>query len=108
MDQPSKPTKSEFLLKDPNDPTRVIAYGWEGPRGYYAALFIAGTRAASRESADATRRQARDGIIEWAIELGFFSLSDLDEATAALDTLRVAQLPGRLRTLVDLVRSFGQ
>ena len=108
MDQPSESTKSEFLLKDPNDPTRVIAYGWDGPRGYYAALFVAGTRAASRESTNATRRQARDDIIEWAIELGFFSLSDLDEATAALDTLRAVQLPGRLRTLVDVVGSFGQ
>lgn len=100
--------KREFLLKDPNDPTRVIAYGWEEARGYYAALFVAGTRVASRELTNATRRQARDDIIEWVIELGFFSIADLDEVTSVLDTLRVDQLPGRLRTIVDVVRSFGQ
>ncbi len=105
---PSKPTKREFLLKHPDDRTRVIAYGWEGPRGYYAVLFVNGKRAESRELAAASHREARDDLISWAIELGFFTVADIDEATGALATRRVAELPIKLRTLVDVVRSFGQ
>ncbi len=107
MAAPSKPTKHEFLLKDPADPHRVIAYGWDGPGSYYAALFVSGEKTMARESVNADRRQARRDIVEWAIELGFFALSDIDEATTALDTLRLDQLPHRLRTLVDVVRSFA-
>lgn len=104
--KPTNPPKRELLLRHPTDPTRVIAYGWEGPQGYYAVLFILGKVSETRESATATRRQARSDIIGWAIQLGFFTESDLDDASAALDSMRVDQLPRRLRTLVDVIASF--
>ncbi len=108
MDQSQPRRASEFLLKDPANPKRVIAYGWNGPSGYYAVLFINGERVASRESVSSSALEARDDIVEWAIESGFFSLSDVDEANVALDTLRLTQLPLRLRTLIDVVNSFGR
>jgi hypothetical protein len=94
-----------FVLQHPHDPRRAIAYGW-GPEGYFALLFESGQMKASRKRPNVTRRQARHDLIEWTIELGFFTSSDFDEATTALDTLRVEQLPRRLHTLVDLVMSF--
>ena len=86
----------------------MIAFGWEGARGYYAVLFVLGKPAGSRGSQTATRRQARLELLEWAVELGFFEPADFDEATAALDTLSISQLPKRLRTLVDVMRSFDE
>ncbi len=108
MAEASKPIKREFLLKHPGDSTKVIAYGWEGERGYYAVLFVGGKREASRDLATATRREARDDLVGWAIELGFFTIADIDEATNVLASRRVAELSLKLRTLVDVVRSFGQ
>jgi hypothetical protein len=108
MEKPAKPTKNEFLLAHPSDPTHVIAYGWKGPLGYYAALFVSGTQTATRESVSATHKQARDELVAWAIELGFFTLADLDEVSAALDEMAVSKLPKRLHTLVDFVHSFAR
>ena len=104
--KPTNPPKRELLLRHPTDATRVIAYGWEGPQGYYAVLFVLGKVVETRESATATRKQARRDIIGWAIELAFFTESDLDEATVALDSMDVDKLPRRLRTLVDVIASF--
>jgi hypothetical protein len=106
--KPPPPTKREFLLRHPTDSTKVIAYGWYGPLGYYAVLFVGGERKDGRESKSATRREAQRAVVGWAIELGFFSLSDIDDVTDALDTLRIDQLPRRMRTLADLVRSFKE
>ncbi len=109
MDKTSKPppAKSQFVLQHPSDPSKAIAYGWEGPHGYFAILFVSGRIAASRALPDVTRREARKALIEWSIELGFFTLDDLDDATAALDKLPVEKLSKRLRTLCDVVRSFS-
>ncbi len=98
--------KKQFVLQHPGDGTKAIAYGWEGDEGYFAILFVEGSIKGSRKLPGASRTQARSDLLEWTIALGFFTLSDFDEATAALDTLAVDQLPKRLRTLVDVVVSF--
>jgi hypothetical protein len=107
MDKQPLP-KKQFVLQHPSDTTKAIAYGWEGERGYFAILFVSGRISASRALPDATSQEARRALIEWSIELGFFALSDLDDATSALDTQRVVELPRKLRTLVDVVTSFRQ
>jgi hypothetical protein len=104
---PKLPQKSQFVLQHPSDPSKAIAYGWEGPHGYFAILFVSGRISASRALPDVTRREARKALIEWSIELGFFSLDDLDDATAALEKLPVEKLSKRLRTLCDVIRSFS-
>lgn len=96
----------EFILQDPSDATRAIAYRWETSGGYHAALVVSGQMVTSRSLPNVNRREARRALIEWAIELGFFSLADFDDAVLALDTMGVNQLPRRLRTVVDVLTSF--
>jgi hypothetical protein len=102
------PPKRQFVLQHPTDSTKAIAYGWEGPVGYFAILFVSGKIAASRGSTETTRAEARHALLQWAVELHFFTLADFDDATQALDATRVDKLPRRLRTLVDVVMSFRE
>ncbi len=98
--------KIELILQDPSDATRALAYRWETSGEYHAALFVSGQMVTSRSLPNVDRRRARRALIEWAIELGFLSLVDFDDATLALDTMGVNQLPRRLRTVVDVLTGF--
>ncbi len=100
-----------FRLDHPHDRRLRAEYGWDAAVGFFVeAWFPHDTKptlsfsALDDEGYD-QRRPLRQAL-EVLAELGFFTLTDLDEAIRSGDELLPEEMPKRLRRVAEVVENF--